>query len=222
VAAGEEIEVLLLLDGAVLVTEVVLDESATTGAVAADVVVMVESVVAVEDRVLVWLQPARAKPARIKVNKSEFFIGGLSCRVTDPACFARFTPQSGAASASGCATCIGALGMDPLTKLFVAPRGGCHCGARPAAARRQRATRNRWVGVDTHPIREYGTPPNPGGFFLPSRGVRRLAARTTWPRISCATQPPPAFSRSPRNSKSKSPVERSRSTGEGVVRARTT
>src|SRR6476469_3387569 len=116
--------------------EVVLDESATTGVVAVDVVVMVESVVAVDDRVLVWLQPARAKPARIKVNKSEFFIGGLSCRVTDRACFARFTPQSGPLTSRGRRVGIGPLGRDLLTGFSPACRGGCLCGARPGAARR--------------------------------------------------------------------------------------
>ena len=47
-----------------------------------------------EDLVLL-LQPARANPARSKVNNVVFFIGGLSCAPTDPAHLDRFAAHRG-------------------------------------------------------------------------------------------------------------------------------
>ena len=55
-----------------------------------DAVVIVASVGAVLAERVLLLQPARARPARSKVNKIEFFIGGLNCWVTDRAGFVRF------------------------------------------------------------------------------------------------------------------------------------
>ena len=67
-----------LADVLELFTDVEEDESTTTGAVAVVCIVVVSVVAVLEDLVLL-LQPARANPARINVNKIEFFIGGLSC-----------------------------------------------------------------------------------------------------------------------------------------------
>jgi hypothetical protein len=47
------------------------------------VVVVVVSLAAVLEDLVLLLQPLRANPARIKVNNIEFFIGGLSCGPTD-------------------------------------------------------------------------------------------------------------------------------------------
>lgn len=46
-------------------------------------VVVVVSLAAVLEDLVLLLQPLRANPARIKVNNIEFFIGGLSCGPTD-------------------------------------------------------------------------------------------------------------------------------------------
>lgn len=72
------------------------DASAITGVVAA-VVVMV-SVEAVWEDLVLLLQPLRANPARIKVNSVEFFIGGLSCASTDPALLDRFASPAATAA----------------------------------------------------------------------------------------------------------------------------
>jgi hypothetical protein len=77
-------------------TEVELDE--TTGVLA--VLMVVVSVAAVEDLV-VWLQPLRANPASISVNKIECFIGGLSCPLTDRSRFFRFATHPGAVRTVG-------------------------------------------------------------------------------------------------------------------------
>jgi hypothetical protein len=88
---GDVLEYVESLDGE-LVAEVLgsmeeeVDWSTITGGVAAVVVV---SVSVLEDLV-VLLQPLRANPARIKANKTEVFIGGLSCAPTDPALSDRF------------------------------------------------------------------------------------------------------------------------------------
>jgi hypothetical protein len=60
------------------------DWSVTTGVVEVVAVVVVSVAAVLEDLVLL-LQPLRANPARIKVNNIECFIGGLSCAPTDRA-----------------------------------------------------------------------------------------------------------------------------------------
>lgn len=57
----------------------------------------VVSVPVLEDRVAL-LQPARANPAKIKVNNMVFFIGGLSCAPTDRAAIDRFAPHRACAT----------------------------------------------------------------------------------------------------------------------------
>jgi hypothetical protein len=59
-----------------------------TGEVAA--VVVVVSVAAVLEDLVLLLQPLRANPASIKVNNIVFFIGGLSCSPSDPRSSDRF------------------------------------------------------------------------------------------------------------------------------------
>jgi len=68
--------------------------STTTGAVAEVlIVVVVVSGAVLEDRVLL-LQALRAKPAKINVNKIEFFIGEMSCLLTDRLISHRFSRQN--------------------------------------------------------------------------------------------------------------------------------
>ena len=65
-----------------------------TGEVAAVVVVVVSVAAVLEDLVLL-LQPLRANPARIKVNNIVFFIGGLSCSPSDRRSSDRFAIHRG-------------------------------------------------------------------------------------------------------------------------------
>ena len=74
---------------AALVSVVV--EEVTAGLTVVAAVVVDVSTDAVSDLVEV-LQPLKAKPARRSVNKTEFFIGGLSCLSTDRALPVRFRP----------------------------------------------------------------------------------------------------------------------------------
>ena len=78
--------VLAAVDGSDCVEK---DGSTATGVVGVVVVVVVS---VLEDLVLL-AQPARANPARIKVNNIVFFIGGLSCDPTDPGSIDRFATQ---------------------------------------------------------------------------------------------------------------------------------
>jgi hypothetical protein len=66
------------------------------------VVVAVVSAV-LEDLVLL-LQPARANPARSKVNNVVFFIGGLNCDPTDPGITQRFAIHLGRLPLKSCRT----------------------------------------------------------------------------------------------------------------------
>ena len=55
------------------------------------VAVVVTSVVAVLEDLVLLLQPLRANPARIKVNNNVFFIGGLNYSSSDRAWLVRFS-----------------------------------------------------------------------------------------------------------------------------------
>jgi hypothetical protein len=69
-----------------------------TGVVAVDVMVVV-SVAAVWEDLVVLLQPLRANPASIKVNNIVLFIGGLSCASTDRGLVNRFATHLDAKTA---------------------------------------------------------------------------------------------------------------------------
>lgn len=75
-------------DGVELIDAEVVWSTTVGDVVVADVVVVV-SVAALRD-LIAWEHPLRTNPAKITVNKTEFFIGGLSCRITDRARLVRF------------------------------------------------------------------------------------------------------------------------------------
>lgn len=78
-----ELWLLAVLLAAIDVSVEAVVSSTTTGAVAGVlIVVVVVSGAVLDDRVLL-LQAPRAKPARSNVNKTVFFIGEMSCSLTD-------------------------------------------------------------------------------------------------------------------------------------------